>query len=119
MVERVLLGDWWAWFGGRVGMVERCCYILLLGHWVGVAGREGGHGCMNESLFGAVLQESVCQSVSQFMAFVHGSVNEMSKVYLANERRYNYTTPKSFLELVGEFHHPTLSAYSVFYYRVH
>ena len=34
------------------------------------------------------------------MAFVHGSVNEMSKQYLTNERRYNYTTPKSFLELV-------------------
>ena len=35
------------------------------------------------------------------MAYVHGSVNEMSKQYLANERRYNYTTPKSFLELVS------------------
>ena len=35
------------------------------------------------------------------MAFVHGSVNEMSKVYLANERRHNYTTPKSFLELIN------------------
>ena len=35
------------------------------------------------------------------MAFVHGSVNATSKIYLANERRYNYTTPKSFLELVG------------------
>ena len=34
------------------------------------------------------------------MAFAHSSVNTMSKVYLANERRYNYTTPKSFLELV-------------------
>ena len=35
------------------------------------------------------------------MAYVHKSVNEMSKQYLANERRYNYTTPKSFLELVN------------------
>lgn len=35
------------------------------------------------------------------MAYVHGSVNEMSKLYLANEKRYNYTTPKSFLELVS------------------
>ena len=35
------------------------------------------------------------------MAFAHGSVNEASKLYLANERRYNYTTPKSFLELVS------------------
>jgi len=35
------------------------------------------------------------------MAYVHGSVNATSKIYLANERRYNYTTPKSFLELVS------------------
>lgn len=35
------------------------------------------------------------------MSFVHSSVNEMSQQYLANERRYNYTTPKSFLELVS------------------
>ncbi len=37
------------------------------------------------------------------MAFAHGSVNQASKDYLANERRYNYTTPKSFLELVSRF----------------
>lgn len=35
------------------------------------------------------------------MAFVHTSVNIMSKAYLENERRYNYTTPKSFLELIN------------------
>lgn len=34
------------------------------------------------------------------MAFVHKTVNEMSKVYLATERRYNYTTPKTFLEQI-------------------
>ena len=39
-------------------------------------------------------------SVSDFMSFVHISVNEMSATYLANERRYNYTTPKSFLEQI-------------------
>jgi len=39
-------------------------------------------------------------SISEFMAFVHSSVNELSKVYLQNERRYNYTTPKSFLEQI-------------------
>lgn len=46
------------------------------------------------------MQADVGKSVSQFMAYVHLSVNEMSKQYLLNERRYNYTTPKSFLELV-------------------
>lgn len=40
-------------------------------------------------------------SVSLFMSFVHTSVNEMSQVYLANEKRYNYTTPKSFLEQIA------------------
>lgn len=35
------------------------------------------------------------------MAYVHTSVNITSKLYLQNERRYNYTTPKSFLEQVN------------------
>lgn len=34
------------------------------------------------------------------MAFVHGSVQEISAIYLATERRYNYTTPKTFLEQI-------------------
>lgn len=40
-------------------------------------------------------------SVSRFMAYVHTSVNTMSKAYLQIERRYNYTTPKSFLEQIA------------------
>lgn len=28
-------------------------------------------------------------------------VNETSKLYLQNEKRYNYTTPKSFLEQIS------------------
>lgn len=35
------------------------------------------------------------------MANTHMSVNAMSQVYLTNERRYNYTTPKSFLEQIS------------------
>lgn len=38
------------------------------------------------------------------MAYVHVSVNQKSKDYLANERRYNYTTPKSFLEQIKLYH---------------
>lgn len=34
------------------------------------------------------------------MAFVHSSVNKTSQSYLSNEQRYNYTTPKSFLEFI-------------------
>lgn len=48
-----------------------------------------------------VLPPELTDSVAQFMAYVHGTVNEMSQVYLQNERRYNYTTPKSYLELIG------------------
>ena len=44
------------------------------------------------------------ESVSKFMAYVHMSVNQTSKEYLANERRYNYTTPKSFLEQIKLYH---------------
>ena len=40
-------------------------------------------------------------SVAQFMAYVHASVNEISKAYLLNDRRHNYTTPKSYLELIN------------------
>lgn len=39
-------------------------------------------------------------SVSEFMAHVQISCNEKSQQYLANDRRYNYTTPKSFLEQI-------------------
>ncbi|KAM6297516.1 dynein axonemal heavy chain 9 [Aegotheles albertisi] len=48
---------------------------------------------------GAV-EDSVKDSISKFMAYVHVSVNEISRLYLSNERRYNYTTPKSFLEQI-------------------
>ncbi|XP_053720928.1 dynein heavy chain 9, axonemal [Synchiropus splendidus] len=40
------------------------------------------------------------ESVSKFMAYVHTTVNMTSKEYLVNDRRYNYTTPKSFLEQI-------------------
>ncbi|TMS22374.1 hypothetical protein E3U43_012639 [Larimichthys crocea] len=46
------------------------------------------------------IEPQVKESVSKFMAYVHTSVNQTSKEYLANERRYNYTTPKSFLEQI-------------------
>ncbi|KAG8443036.1 hypothetical protein GDO86_011741 [Hymenochirus boettgeri] len=46
------------------------------------------------------IEPNVKDSISQFMAYVHTSVNGMSKRYLQNEKRYNYTTPKSFLEQI-------------------
>lgn len=46
------------------------------------------------------IEPPVKQSISKFMAFVHTSVNRTSQSYLSNEQRYNYTTPKSFLEFI-------------------
>ncbi|XP_053322781.1 dynein axonemal heavy chain 11 [Spea bombifrons] len=46
------------------------------------------------------IEPNVKDSISHFMAYVHTSVNEMSRKYYQNERRYNYTTPKSFLEQI-------------------
>ncbi|XP_053119664.1 dynein axonemal heavy chain 11 isoform X1 [Hemicordylus capensis] len=40
------------------------------------------------------------ESICHFMAYAHNSVNEMSAKFQQNERRYNYTTPKSFLEQI-------------------
>ncbi|XP_023310922.1 dynein beta chain, ciliary-like, partial [Anoplophora glabripennis] len=48
-----------------------------------------------------VLPEELRDSSARFMAFAHTSVNTISKMYLQNERRYNYTTPKSYLEQIN------------------
>lgn len=48
-----------------------------------------------------LFQSDLTESVSIFMAYVLESVNEISQTYLTNEKRYNYTTPKSFLELIS------------------
>lgn len=47
------------------------------------------------------LPDSLINSVGNYMAYVHGTVNEMSQIYFKNEKRYNYTTPKTFLELIS------------------
>ncbi|XP_043925655.1 dynein axonemal heavy chain 17-like [Protopterus annectens] len=46
------------------------------------------------------IEPGVKNSISQFMAYVHKTVNDISKAYLSSERRYNYTTPKTFLEQI-------------------
>ena len=47
------------------------------------------------------LPQEIIPVIGEFMAHVHNSATEMSKTYLANNKRYNYTTPKSFLELIN------------------
>lgn len=43
----------------------------------------------------------VRDNVVAFMAHAHGTVKKVSDVYLAAEKRANYVTPKSFLELIS------------------
>uniref|UniRef100_A0A3P8V3P1 Dynein axonemal heavy chain 11 n=1 Tax=Cynoglossus semilaevis TaxID=244447 RepID=A0A3P8V3P1_CYNSE len=43
---------------------------------------------------------AVQESISLFMAYVHTSVNQASEKYQRNEKRYSYTTPKSFLQQI-------------------
>ena len=45
--------------------------------------------------------EGLQESVALHMAFVHRSVEAASVEYFESERRYNYTTPKSFLDLIS------------------
>lgn len=40
------------------------------------------------------------QSIGTYIADVHVSIETANKEFLARERRFNYTTPKSFLELI-------------------
>ena len=47
------------------------------------------------------LPKEIIPAIGEFMAHVHNSSTQMSKTYLANDKRYNYTTPKSFLELIN------------------
>merc|ERR1712157_13902 len=44
--------------------------------------------------------EALKVGISNAMAYIHTSVNDSSQQYLNNDRRYNYTTPKSFLEQI-------------------
>eukprot|EP00993_Chasmostoma_nieuportense_P002181 NODE_2_length_6488_cov_18.174344_g1_i0.p1 GENE.NODE_2_length_6488_cov_18.174344_g1_i0~~NODE_2_length_6488_cov_18.174344_g1_i0.p1 ORF type:complete len:2154 (+),score=521.91 NODE_2_length_6488_cov_18.174344_g1_i0:435-6464(+) len=44
--------------------------------------------------------EEMTENVAQHMAYCHEAVNDISVTFRQNEKRYNYTTPKSFLELI-------------------
>lgn len=48
-----------------------------------------------------VLDQSLIEPIAEFMTFVHGTVNDISKIFNQNEKRYLYTTPKTFLELIA------------------
>ena len=45
--------------------------------------------------------DEVKEAITEFMPFSFVVVNDASKVFLREQKRYNYTTPKSFLELIA------------------
>jgi dynein heavy chain len=45
--------------------------------------------------------DEIRDSVGAHMSFVHLSIGEANKQFLESERRHNYTTPTSFLELIN------------------
>eukprot|EP00741_Cyanophora_paradoxa_P005992 tig00000955_g5810.t1 len=47
------------------------------------------------------IEPELRESIAHHMAFAHNSVTQACQLYLEAERRYNYTTPKSFLELIA------------------
>uniref|UniRef100_A0A3B3Y630 AAA+ ATPase domain-containing protein n=1 Tax=Poecilia mexicana TaxID=48701 RepID=A0A3B3Y630_9TELE len=46
------------------------------------------------------LEPEIRVSISDFISYAHTSVNEVSVKYQQNEKHFNYTTPKSFLEFM-------------------
>jgi dynein heavy chain, axonemal len=47
------------------------------------------------------MDEKLYGSIAENMAQVHGSIDEANIRFLQQQRRFNYTTPKSFLELIN------------------
>ena len=75
-----------------------CTSINWFHEWPEVAMVSVSERFISENEF---VPEETREPISRFMAYVHRCVNDMSLVYLTNERRYNYTTPKTFLELIS------------------
>ena len=45
--------------------------------------------------------QEIREAVGAHMSYVHLSIGDANKDFLSQERRYNYTTPTSFLELIN------------------
>lgn len=92
--------------GRKFPAVVNCTSIDWFHEWPEAALISVSRRFISENEF---LPEELKDSVSQFLAFVHTSVNEASSQYLQHEKRYNYTTPKSFLEQINLYQN-TLAA---------
>lgn len=84
--------------GRKFPGVVNCTSIDWFHEWPQEALISVSRRFINDSEY---LPENLKDSVAEFMSFVHTSVNEASQQYLQHEKRYNYTTPKSFLEQIA------------------
>ncbi|BET02170.1 Dynein, axonemal heavy chain [Nesidiocoris tenuis] len=57
--------------------------------------------------------------ISLCMAQIHSDVNLMSQIFMTNERRYYYTTPKSFLELISLYVKILISKFKENHEKIH
>ncbi|KAM9783033.1 dynein axonemal heavy chain 11 [Neosynchiropus ocellatus] len=64
------------------------------------------------------IEPAVQESISLFMAYVHTSVNQASEKFRRNERRYNYTTPKSFLQQITLYGNLLLKSRSQLHHKM-
>ena len=53
--------------------------------------------------------EGIVEKIANNMAETHSGIDNINKQFLIQERRYNYTTPKSYLELI-EFYKQKLTS---------
>ncbi len=51
------------------------------------------------------VEDTVRENMAYHMAYAHQCVTEASVRFLEAYRRYNYTTPKSYLELISLYKH--------------
>uniref|UniRef100_UPI0037E727D7 dynein axonemal heavy chain 11 n=1 Tax=Semicossyphus pulcher TaxID=241346 RepID=UPI0037E727D7 len=81
----------------RFPALVQCTTIDWFHPWTPEALQSVSHRFMQEI---EGIEPAVQESISLFMAYVHTSVNQASEKYRRNEKRYNYTTPKSFLQQI-------------------
>jgi dynein heavy chain len=74
-----------------------CCFADWFQPWPENALFDVAKRFLNDVDLGAPATKD---AITKFMPFSFAAVNKASEEYLHQEKRYNYTTPKSFLELI-------------------
>eukprot|EP00002_Diphylleia_rotans_P006932 TRINITY_DN1638_c0_g1_i1.p1 TRINITY_DN1638_c0_g1~~TRINITY_DN1638_c0_g1_i1.p1 ORF type:complete len:4126 (-),score=976.49 TRINITY_DN1638_c0_g1_i1:597-12974(-) len=77
-----------------------CCTIDWFSEWPNEALRSVASNYLQDISLGS---EELLENVISACVYVHETVSDSSKKYLAQLGRYNYVTPTSYLELLGTF----------------